>query len=132
MRKILFLFLLISLSTGVCFAELRNVAISCKAITEQNDVGNTIITGYKYTLHTGIEAEEAIDVDLEELLPRIEKVAWGGSTIYVAIFSDCTLPSQMLKSIIDAVSKNQYMEIILIENGDKSELREHIKEIYKL
>ncbi len=133
MRKIILLVLLIlCLGANICFAELRAVAISCKAVIKEDNVGSTIITEFKYSLHTGIESEEVKDVSLKDLLPKIEKVAWAGSAIYVGIYSDHTLDTQSLKLIVDAIGNNPAMQIIYVENGKESNWGERIKKYYNL
>ena len=130
--KKLILFLLLVLYATPSFAESRTVAISCKTIIKEDTVGARILTGFKYSLYTGIESEETKNVTLEELAPKIEKVAWAGSSIYVFIFSDYTLGIQTLKSILNIIEKNIYMEIVFIENGIQNTWAEQIKKQYDL
>jgi len=130
--KKLILFLFLILYALPSYAELRSVAISCKAIIKEDNIGSRIITGFKYSLHTGIESEEVKNVTLKELFPKIEEVAWSGSAIYVFIFSDYTLNTKTLKSIINGIEKNPHMQIIYVGNGEANKWAEQIKKNYNL
>ena len=132
MKRVLTILFFLIFHSLPAYAELRVVAISCKAIVKEDSSGSKIITGFTYSLYTGIPSEEVKNVTLKGLLPKIEQVAWAGSSIEVAIFSDYTLNTQSLKSIIHAIEKNIHMELVYVENGQNSSWGEHIKEVYDI
>ncbi|MFH1259186.1 MAG: hypothetical protein ABII74_05150 [Elusimicrobiota bacterium] len=129
--KKLILFLSLMFYALTIFAESRSVAISCKAIIKGSKDSRTI-TGSKYSLYTGIESEQVKNVTLEKLLPKIEKVAYGGSVIDVFIFFDYPPNTQTLKSIIGAIERNFSMQVIYMGNGRSNKLAEQIIQHYKL
>lgn len=131
MKKLCVFLLLVMITTPV-FAELRLVAISCKATIKKGASGTSTITGYKFSLHTGLKTEEVKDVTLKELLPKIEKVAWPGSVVEVFIFSDYGLDTNTLISILQGIKKNKVMELTYLENGITNKSAERIKKYYKL
>ena len=110
------LILLLLLTTNTLFAELRTIAIVGHPVEERVE-GVIHIKGYTYSLLSNIENEQIVEVSLKALLEKLPKVSNAGSAVWVAIQSDRALPLNELSQIMEAMSKNIYLELIYLEGG---------------
>ena len=75
------------------------------------------ITGYKYSLYTGILQRDERDIDIHTLCKKLDDfIIWGGS-VPVSFHSKHCVPSQDISEIVSSISKNPLLEIVYIENG---------------
>ena len=75
------------------------------------------ITGYRYSINTGLEQESLEDVSLAELKKGLSKIEHAGSLMIVSIYSIDILPSSELTEIMKELHKNLYFELLYLENG---------------
>ncbi len=113
------------------FADSRYIVITCKVIIVKETETCETITGFTFTLRTGIKSEEAKDVKLDSLLTKIANVKWPGSVIFVALFSDQILNIKYLSRIIKAIEKrNGEMDFVYMENGTWEDAGKDFKKMW--
>ena len=114
------------------FADSRYIIITCKAIIIKETETCETITGFTYSLRTGIKSEEAKDVKLDSLLTKIANVKWPGSVIFVALFSDQTLHIKYLSRIIIKAIENRNggMDLVYMENGTWEDAGKDFKKMW--
>ena len=118
MKLLLLLIVTFSFSTNA-FAEIRWITITGNVLKEKKETPSESIqiTGYRYSLNTGLEQESLEDVSLTELKKGLSKIEHAGSSMIVSIYSIDILPSSELTEIMKELHKNPYFELLYLENG---------------
>jgi|GEM_PF-2542333 hypothetical protein len=118
MKTLLLLIVTFAFSTNA-IAEIRWITITGDVLKEKKEtpVESIQITGYTYSLETGLQQESLEGVSLAELKKALSKIEHAGSSMIVSIYSKDRLPTSELTEIMKELQKNPYFELLYLENG---------------
>ena len=131
-RKMIRIILLLLFLCNPLHAEIFFISIFGKNIGEKTESGSTNVK-FLYSLHSPNKKEQLSNVPLKELTSVLPKVEHWGSSVLVSIYSTDAIPSYDLLKIIEAIHKNNYLELIHLKSNIRlQDLRERAFDQHKL